>query len=204
MPYKKLSSLPQCRIIPQAVAHCGAGVWERGFSSLLERSSAATNESKDESGEWLFGVLQEQSQWYHPLPATSNCAQVRVENTHWSNWSHLVKKNASHSHVPLNEPNYSRTNKESWHTVSQAFTCHVYICSESICTPDSTHIYFSSELPTLTPYPELAVTMPGSSSLPRTSVSRATKWNPALSCTNWGWKYFLMPKINLNTFQCSS
>lgn len=98
MPYKELSSLPQCWIIPQAVAHCGAGVWERGFSSLLERSSAATNESKDESWEWLLGVLQEQSQWYHPLPVTSNCAQVRVENTHWSNWSHLVKK-MPHTHT---------------------------------------------------------------------------------------------------------
>lgn len=141
------------------------------------------------------------------IPSASSHIQLC---TKWSR-KHPLKllepsgeENASHSHILLNEPNYSRTNKESWHTVFQALTCHVYICSESICTPDSTHIYFSSELPTFTPYPELAITMPGSSSLPHTSVSRATKWNLVLSCTNWGWKYFLMPKINLNTFQCSS
>lgn len=92
--------------------------------------------------------------WALPM-LTSTHIHTQLMCTDWSRRRPLKlpkpygRETASHSHIPLNEPNYSGTNKESWHTVSQAFTHRIYICSESIWTPDSTQVYSSFQLPTL-------------------------------------------------------
>lgn len=151
------------------------------------------------------GVLQEQRQWYHTLPATSNCAQIGVENTHWSYWSHLVKK-VPHAHTShwMNQITLEQIKKAGILSPKPLLVTYIFAQKASAPQIAPTSTSHPSYQQSVTPHPELAITVPGSSSLPHTSVSRATKWNPALSCTNWGWKYFLMPKINLNTFQCSS
>lgn len=106
---------------------------------------------------------------------------------HLSCWSHMAKKKHPHSHVPLNEPNYSGTNKESWHTVSQAFTHRVYICSESIWTPrQHPNLPFIS-VTNIKHHTQKKVgalkSVPGSRNLPHIYIWQVTKKCSALSWT---------------------